>query len=302
MSADSNAAPEVVPARVERAENAAQAYQRVEPEILALPAERVGRITADVSHAASVALGAVKNLQQLRPEFERLGDGGAALRALGALEDYAFAAVFAHLQTLPEATTKELSALVERARPLRENLLKVAESLASFGVFSDKAVSVIREGTGQIDMAQDLMLLGTLFDANWEAVQNKVPFQRELVAEASRLGAQVLRAIGSREVGEVRRDPNLEWSGLKTRAFRLMIDAYEEVRRATNYVRWYQGDARTFAPSLHQRTARRPTDAADDAADSASEPGGNNTASAAAAAPPVVGAASGLPGDHPFSS
>lgn len=36
----------------------------------------------------------------------------------------------------------------------------------------------------------------------------------------------------------------------RVRAYSLVLAAYSEVRRATSHVRWHQGDAESFAPSL----------------------------------------------------
>lgn len=290
--------PPVSPARIERAENAAEAYKRVEDQILALSVNEVGRVTADVAMASSIALGALENLQQLRPEFEQLSDGGVALKALDSLQDYALAAFFAHLESVPDASQSELARLLERARPLRESLLKVADGLAGFGLLSGSAVSAIREGSGHLDTAKDLALLGALFGSNWERVESKVPFERGLVDEAGRLGALLLRTIGAKEVGEVRKDPSYDWGSLRARAFRLLVNAYEELRRATSYVRWHHGDALAYAPSLHARPATRrrggsPAEpaAAEPLASEQAELGGGEAAAEA-----------GLPGNNPFAN
>lgn len=296
--------PPVSPARIERAENAAESYKRVEEQILAMSVSEVGRVTADVAMASSIALGALGNLEQLRPELGQLADGGAAVRALDSLHDYALAAFFAHLESVPDANQSELARLLERAKPLRENLLKVADALAGFGLLAESAVSAIREGSGHLDTAKDLALLGALFGSNWERLESKVPFERGLVDEASRLGTLLLRTIGAKEVGEVRKDPSYDWASLRARAFRLLVNAYEELRRATSYVRWHHGDALAYAPSLHARPASRRRGGGTAELGGAAEPlaveplasegvelGGNSPA-----------AEVGFPGNNPFTS
>jgi hypothetical protein len=289
--------PPVSPARPERAENAAEAYKRVEDQMLALSVDDVGRVTADVGLASSIALGALPNLEKLRPEFSQLADGGAAVKALDSLNDYALAAFYAHLESAPDSSQSELAALLERARPLRENLLKVAEALAGFGLFSPVAVSAIREGSGHLDTAKDLAQLGALFDSNWERVASKVPFERALVDEASKLGTVLLRAIGAKEVGDVRKDPSYDWSSLRARAFRLMVNAYEDLRRATAYVRWHHGDALAYTPSLHTRPASRRRDRGE-AEPVEAEPLVSEQVALGGNAP---AAEAGLPGASPFA-
>lgn len=284
--------------RVVRAESAAESYKKVEDQLLALPASAVGRVTTDVALASSIALGALANLEQLRPEFRQLADGGAAERALDSLHHYALAAFFAHLESAPDVNQRELGQLLEQARPLRENLLRVAEGLAAFQLLSASAVTAIREGSGSLDTAKDLAQLGALFSSNWEHVASKVPFERALVDEASRLGTTLLRAIGSKEVGEVRKDPSRDWPALRARAFRLLVNTYEELRRATFYVRWYQGDAVAYAPSLHARQAPRRKPSGEVELTPAEPLVSENEA--LATAEPAAGA--GLPGANPFAS
>lgn len=290
----------ISPARIARAETAAESYKRVEEEILALAREEVGRVTADVPVACSIALGALVNLEKLRPELEQLNDGRAAMRALDKLQDYALAAFFAHLQSVPDTSQRELGPLLERARPLRENLLKTAEALAGFGVLSVDAVSAIREGSGNLDMAKDLALLAALFESNWERVEGKVPFERALADEAAKLGPLLLRAIGAKEVGDVRKDPSLDWPSLRARAFRLLVNAYEELRRAASYVRWHHGDALAYAPSLHARAPVRRRERGDEPAPPA-EPAAALVSERVELGGNAPAADAGLPGASPFS-
>lgn len=289
----------VNPARIARAENAAESYKKVEEEILALPAQEVGRVTADIPTAASIALGALENLEQLRPEFERLADGGAAVKALDTLHDYALAAFFAHLESVPATSQTELAGLLERAKPLRENLLRVADGLSSFGLLSASAVSAIRDGSGYLDTAKDLAQLGALFASNWQTLESKVPFERDLVDEASRLGTVLLRMVGAKEVGEVRKDTAQDWASLRARAFRLLAKSYTELRRATQYVRFYYDDAEAYAPSLHARQTRRTAGRAEEAVESGEAPLQGSELAALGGAPP---AGAGLPGANPFAS
>jgi hypothetical protein len=241
------------PTRGEPTEGAARAYWRVEAQILALTPSEVGRVTTDVARAATIALGALANLRKLRGDMERsLNDGGKALRALDSLEDYALAAVFAQLQSSPAGDTEPAQLLLERARPLRANLLNAARLLASFGGFPENALSAIVAGRGHLDTANDLALLGSLFESNWEHIRNKVPFDRALVEEASRLAAELLRALGARRVGEPRDGSAQDWLALRARAFRLLVTAYDELTRAATYLRWHEGDAKAFAPPLHR--------------------------------------------------
>jgi hypothetical protein len=242
---------------LDRAESAAESYKKVEAEILSLPDAEVGRVTADVAQAGSIALGALPNLLKLRAEFEQLDAKGKFTAALDKLQDLALAAIYAHVRSTETISDKEVPGLIERASPIRENLLYTAQALVGFKVFAAEPVAAIREGKGNLDTAKDLVALATLFNANWDLVASKVPFERTVLEEAAQLGAQLLHAIGAREVGEVRKDPSFDWLDLRARAFRLLVNNYEELRRAAVFVRWHEGDGAAFAPSLHSTKPRR---------------------------------------------
>ncbi len=77
----------------------ARRRRRIENEVPNLDAASVDRVTADVGYAASIARGAYKNLETLRPEFTKLGT--QATEALDKLRDHALGALFAHLRSSP---------------------------------------------------------------------------------------------------------------------------------------------------------------------------------------------------------
>ena len=72
--------------------------------------------------------------------------------------------------------------------------------------------------------------------------------------EAERLSDQIIGAYALR---------NHRSAGLATslddrhRAYTVLVRAYDQARRAVTYLRWDQGDAELFAPSLWARRKRR---------------------------------------------
>jgi hypothetical protein len=299
----------VTPARITRVENAGASYRAVEAEILALPEDKVGRVTTDVAQAAAVALGALPNLLKLRSDFNALADSDRFLQTLDKLQDYAMAAFYAHLRALPSGTDKEVLELLERGKPIREQLLVIAEGLVSFKLFDAALVASIRDGQGNLDTAKDLAALAALFSANWDRVANKVPFGIELVEEAGKLGANLLHAIGITDVGEVRKDTSFDWLSLRARAFRLLVTQYDEVRRAVTFIRWHHGDANAFAPSLHVGARKRRRQSSEDDESVVDGPATDDTTLPGSDAPSLAanaetkaggGVAAGMPGASPF--
>lgn len=235
-----------------RADNAAESYRKVEAAILALPADEVGRVTCDVGRAAAIALGALPNLWKLKANIEATFRESAALvRTLEDLQDYVLAAVYADLRAQQVTEDKLAPPLLERGKPMREKLLVVAEALVQFGIFDPVLLSHIRRGQGHLDIAEDLVALAAHFNANWEIIENKVPFGHGFLLEAAELGANLVRALGVDRTGNVKKAEEIDWSSIRARAFRLLTREYDELRAAVGYLRWKQGDSIAFAPALH---------------------------------------------------
>ncbi len=251
---DGELEPLVRLARMDVAQGAAESFDRLQERLLAMPEEAVGRVTADVAHAAAVAMGALPRLKRLRAEFARLPDEGAASAALELLPDIARAAFYAHVQSVADSSRVEVLAQPERGKHLREQLLAAADMLVVFGVFDAAAVASIRDGSGDVDAATDLVALGALFSRNWEHVDNRLPFSEALVDEATLLGTRLLHALATAADAEPR-----DWSALRARAFRLLVNTYDELRRAVSYLRWHHGDTDSITPSLHARRRSPPS-------------------------------------------
>lgn len=250
--------PGKAPTPMPRADNAVESYRKVEGEILALSNDEVGRVTTHVSQAAAIALGALPNLRKLRDDFVAVfRDAEALLDKLDRLEDYAMAAFYADVRSLPTTTESEVQRVLERGRPMRNKLLDVAEGLVAFGLLDAVRVKNIRRGQGHRDTAQDLVALAALFNADWERLEHSVPFDRAFVVEAGSVGSDLLEAIGIQRVGVVKGTEPLDWPAIRARAFRVLVNQYEPLRRAVMYLRWEQGDANAFAPALHKGRPKR---------------------------------------------
>jgi hypothetical protein len=264
--------PKVAPARPATPDSAAAAYQRVAAEINALPAERVGAVGFEVSTAVSTVLGAAARIAGLRPEIvSRLPKH--PLDGIDQLTDYALAAQYAYLQSFgtQAAGADRVRELVDEATPLRQRLLAVAEMLASLGLVDASRIAEIRSGTGHIDTANDLIALAATFANDWAKLSNKVPLERAEVDRAAVLGTELLVALGARKIGPDNEPDAKGWTDRKQRALRLMLDAYDDARQAVTYLRWKDGDADSYTPSLFAHR-RRPARSNDETPDEPSEP------------------------------
>ncbi|HVY49755.1 MAG TPA: hypothetical protein VHB21_27865 [Minicystis sp.] len=251
-------APHTAPSDTPRL--AADAYAAILPEIEALPASSVRPITVDIPRAVSIALGASPAIAALRPAIvEELPDFDTS--AVDGLDRYALGAWYAHLLALPttgDAST--LRRLLDEAAPLREGLLVAAEALAHRTLLDPKTVAEIRSGQGNLDTANDLVALSSLFTMRWADVESNTAVTRDEVDRAAVLGPELLAALGER--GQASRPPLPSGAAdRRARAFTLLVDAYDACRRAATYLRWAEGDADVIAPSLFKKPRRAAAEA-----------------------------------------
>lgn len=139
-----------------------------------------------------------RGLEAIRPYVAALQEALPKLdwTVIDALGDLALATAYADLIVdRAEPAASDLPTLKSRVYVVREQLLKAAETLASFGLLHEPAVAAIREGRGLPDAAADASALAALFRQAWPTVAGKTPVSKELVEEAGTLGAQVLQIL-----------------------------------------------------------------------------------------------------------
>lgn len=232
---------------------AADAFAKVKAEIDALSTEEIRPVTVEIPFAVTIALGAVPRVSALRAEIVKKAPA-TPIAQIDGLETYAFAAYYAHLMSLPTPKTEsETAKLVEAGRPLREDLLIAAEALAHRGLLDADLIAKIRSGSGHVDLAGDLIALGALFTATWNAVESKTAVSLEEVQRAAQLGTTLLVSLSRDALPSVN---ELTAAEVRARAFTLLLRSYDECRRAVHYLRFHEGDAHDITPSLFTRRAR----------------------------------------------
>jgi hypothetical protein len=236
--------------------DARAAYLQIEKEFASVAEADFVTINIDIPQAVSLALGTLEGLAPLRSAIvEQLPK--YPIDSFDKLGTYALAAWYAHLlfinETAPKNAVKEL---MDEATPLRANLLRDAEAAAGRGLVPTRTVEEIRAGHGNIDTANDLVALSALFSDNWKGLQGKTAATTKEVARAGELGALLLVALGLREQTSTGPIPAAD---RRVRAFTLFFRAYDETRRAVNYLRWHEGDADELAPSLYKGRGGRAT-------------------------------------------
>jgi hypothetical protein len=235
---------------------AAEAYERVRPELDALPFAQVGRIRANPTAAVTTVFGALPALEALEPAIKVLPHVDLSL--LAKLPDYALTLYFTNVLAMNTVGGRaQVAALLVEGGPLRERLLSSAESLALYGHVDAAQVATIRSGAGHLDTANDLGALAQLFRDGGDTLRSKTPVTPAEVDRAAELSVLLLVALGQRRVGSDGSGLPSRYEDERARAFRLVVRAYGEARRVLSFLRWHEGDVDALAPSLFAGKRRR---------------------------------------------
>lgn len=241
--------------RPDTTDEIAQAYAKLAPELDALNAAEVARVYTDVPTAVSLTLGALPGLEALIPEM-KAAFVRPPLAELSRLRTRALGLLYTHLRQVPP-TERSLEADLEVAKDLRDRLLSVADAHVRYGEMSANSVAKIREGSGHLDRANDLIALSALFRSSWKSLEPRTLVSRSELDQASELGTRLIALLGERSLSASPPRSGRPWSDQRSRAFTLFLRDYTEIRRAVAYLRFREGDADALAPRMHTRTNRR---------------------------------------------
>ncbi len=279
---------------------AKEAYKRVEPELLAIPAEKVVPVGFEITSGASTALGCIPKLltltDKMKEEFRKFD-----VHRIERLEDYTYAVIFAH-SVYHSATrpSEDLQELLESGAKTRDLLHDDARVLLGRGLIPAESLEHYDGLVGYMNVAEDLQLLSTLLSANWERIEGRCATTEQELELASLLAARIIRLVGERERNFARA---AEFADKRARAFTLFFDCYEEIRFAVAYVRRHEGDADEFAPSLHATRKKSGKTAGSEKPLNPAEPATPaQPTTPTQPATPVVRNLDSLPGGNPFAS
>jgi hypothetical protein len=282
-----------------------QAFEALQPEVAALRDDDLMAVNIDVPNALSVVVGALPQLIALRPELAKFSDP-APLANLDKLEAYALA--LGHAQTLAQATPsapEAIQALGETATKLRAQLVSDMNALIGRGLIDRDQIATLKGPPGYLNLAFDLFLLAAVAREHWKNISGKTAISLADIAQAEALADQLLSGVGTRERNKANAANATE---TRQRLFTLLVNAYDQVRRAVVFLRWDHDDLDEIMPSLYLgRNGRRrqvspKQESASGPAVSPSEvPSATTPGTATAAAGASAAHTTGLPGGNPFN-
>jgi hypothetical protein len=281
------------------------AYVATAAERAALAPSELLSVNLDIPLSVTTVIGAMKAMQPLHAEAaEKLP--ATILEHLDKADTYARA--LGHAQTVYLASSRPdeiLPALAARALELRDVLVTDAKALARRGYLDSKPLADLKGGPGYLNIASDLGVLVQMLRDRWSTVASKTAIPEADLDEAEKIAAQINDAYSDRNRPNERVSATAED---RQRAFTLLVKSYDQVRRAATFLRWNQGDADKFTPSLWAGRGGRGsnTDASSKVDPTApTEPGAPIAPTAHAPSAPQASVASpagvGLPTSSPFA-
>jgi hypothetical protein len=221
-----------------------EAYHLHLPAMRALAPDKIREQNADVFAAGLTVLGVVEKIRPFMAQLKTFPLTPAW--AVDELETRAQALL--HVHSLLTTSTTPLSGFpekIERGAVLHKELLAGANFLALSNTFEPRVVKEIPLYTSHRSLALGLRSLANLYrEKPADAARLGLS---EKVEEAAILGGTLMNMLGERELSE---EKAAEINVLRARAFTLVLGAHEEIQRGMGYLRFHEGDADSFAPSL----------------------------------------------------
>lgn len=231
-----------------------QSYLRILPELLALPRNRVRRVNEAIPRAVKIVLGALQYLRALRPRIDALPEFDATV--LDRIEDYALCLLHAH--TIWLSTTEprdDLPALLQEAVSLKDRFLHDAQALAHRGLIDPSKLQLLTEWDGYAHVATDLGCLQKILEDDWDRIEGQSAVTLDELAHAEKLALRMNRLRGQRMLPE--KSSRDQAADIRARAYTVLVNAYEQARRAVDFLLWDDPQRASVTPTLYRGRPRK---------------------------------------------
>jgi hypothetical protein len=222
----------------------AQPLDIVREELLALDGRALIPINVDVAASALRVLGAAQDIASHREEL--VGFFGEEMtRSIDRLELLARATLQAHAKHKAAESGAEIAPLSSQLGTTRDALLAEVRALIARGVLSGSLITELSPGHGHQNQVVDVLQLVSVLRDNWDVIEHETGLALRYIDRADALANELALAVGQR--GQGARSPAAD---LRQRAFTLLAQTYDDVRRMITFLRWKRGDAERIAPSF----------------------------------------------------
>jgi len=287
-------------------------FRKLKPRYVAIPRSELLQINLDLTAMTGTMLAVSSKVEELRPAIARLPD--FPMEAVDDLRDAAMGLDYTHAEVMSRAhPSDDLEDLYREATQTRDRFLHDQANLAKNGVVDQNLTEGFSGLTGYKSVVNDIRTCIAGYRAIGSRADAKSCVTPEDIDRAEAVIHRMERLLGDRILGS---NTAVEWVDLRTRAFSLAWNYYDQARRAVMFLRWTVGDVDSIAPSLYKgrikrrRASTKPESAQPEAAkpESTKAPApqpviGPNGPFVPTNADPVVSAPArlpGMPGGNPF--
>lgn len=220
-------------------------------ELMEMDASRLFRGFIDPLSRGTMVIGVLPAIRSHRAEVEReLGPERA--RCIDRLEPLANAMLRLHATCATLPPTRNLEPVVTELNELRAVFTTEVKNLIRSGVVHRRSLSEVSGRIGRQVIIADVLMLVSILHEHVEDDGRSCGVTRAELARAEALADEL-----SHHLADPRCPEHLAAADLRLRAFSLMAETYDEVRRLISFVRWKDGDADEIAPSLWACRAKR---------------------------------------------
>ena len=224
------------------------AFERVLPEARSLKADKVQPLNAEAPAVASRVLGAIPNILAMRDEIARQAPL-IPIDRLEQLETYAHALQEAHVRCLStRKTPTDLRALGEQGDLLRDTLRVDCKALVKRGVIDGDRLAACQGQPGYKIIATELGILVSVMQSCWPQIEGKSAVSAADLERARGIAEALLAFSGAREQSPAQRAAAAV--DVRDRIFTLLVENYAIAQRVIQFLRFDEGDAEKFVPSL----------------------------------------------------
>jgi hypothetical protein len=214
------------------------------------PSEINRTIRVDASAAAGIAIGSLPRIEKHRDAIaEQFGAEGVSF--LDDLPILAYATEQANVELTAADSDSDLTALAAEVLEDHQLLLTDADALANRKLIERARIDAGRPVQGYRTLVTSTLVLVSLLREHWSVVEEKTPLTLEELAAIELRSQRMIQRLNEREQGSSR----LPAAEMRVRALSKLQRTYGEVRRMLTYIRWWEEDADSIAPSLY--TSRR---------------------------------------------
>lgn len=211
-----------------------------------LPAtEAVAPANLDASAAASIVSGSLRRILQHRDGIAaQFGDAGVII--VDDLQTLTYATMQACIEHDAADSASDLRVHHESVLEDHNLLVDDADALSNRKLIERSRIDAGRPIQGYRTTARSTLVLVALFREHWSAVEGKTPLTAADLDRIEQNAQSMLMRLDERE----QRASRLPSAELRARALGVLAKSYGEVRRMIGYVRFWEDDADTIAPSL----------------------------------------------------